>query len=829
MRLSCKNTYRIVVLALALIGMLGLALRNSREASAQQTAGSTVYALTANNSLINFNASTPGTIINTVAITGLAQGESLVGIDFRPRNNQLYGVSSASRIYTINLTTGAVTAIGSAAFTPALNGTAFGVDFNPVPDRIRVTSDADQNLRLNQLDGTVAGTDMTLAYATGDTNASANPNVVGVAYTNNFNGAGATTLYGIDSNRDILVRQGSIGGAPDSPNNGRLTTIGALGVNTTDQIGFDITEPNDVAYASLTPQGASSSSLYTINLNTGAATLVGAIGGGAIIRDIALPITFIPSAQQAGFAVVNSASFSADTLAPGMLASVFGPFQTQNNAGFTAQGLPLPIALGGVSVAINGFDAGLFFAVTGQINILIPNNILDGLAVFRITDATGASRSGTVSINRAAPGIFTANGSGTGTAAGLTTTDGLSFQSLLNPDGSERPVDPGTAASPNFLVLFATGIRNAPTADPNNKAAAVTATIQGVPATVAFAGGLAAPGLDQLNIVIPPSLAGFGQVRVRLIVNGQQSNFVTFTIGGAPPAINLQSIAFGQPVGGALSASDQVLRDDAGRTFFFDAYRFTATAASGVAVDVRSSVFNAAAIIFKVEPGGTLTPLATDDDLGGLGAGDIVNTNALLLTVLQEDGDYVIFVTSSETNENGVGGYTVRLIGGAIQPTSYGATINGSIAASDLQTSAGDFLDAFWFAGLAGDQARITLSSQNFDPLLILNRNSGDTLATDDNSGGGASGTDARITQTLPETGIYVIIATPFAPNATGDYTLSLTRLSAPASAAQAEANLQSQEPPGRAVTLRRIAPDLAEINLDSRFVRLTSRRVITQ
>src|SRR5262249_53571401 len=160
----------------------------------------------------------------------------------------------------------------------------------------------------------------------------------------------------------------------------------------------------------------------------------------------------------------------------------------------------------------NGVDAGIFFAITGQINILIPNNVLEGLAVVAITDATGATRSGTVSISRTAPAIFTANNSGTGTAAALTTTDGRNFQSVLNPDGSERPVDPGTAANPNFLVLFGTGIRNAPSADPNNKAAAVTATIQGVPATVAFAGGLATPGLDQLNIIIPPSLAGFGQV-----------------------------------------------------------------------------------------------------------------------------------------------------------------------------------------------------------------------------------------------------------------------------------------------------------------------------
>ena len=831
MRLSRKNSFRRSVLTFALLGLFGYALRAAHSASAQQTAGPTVYALTTDNSLVSFSASTPGTIANTVAITGLAQGETIVGIDFRPRNNQLYGVSSANRVYTINISTGAVTAVGASAFTPALSGTAFGVDFNPVPDLIRLTSDAEQNMRLRPDTGAVAGTDMPLAYAMGDANASANPNLVGVGYTNNFDRTTTTTLFGIDSNLDILVRQGSVGGAPDSPNNGRLNTIGALGVDTTDMVGFDIAAPNDMAYASLTPQGALTSSFYSINLNTGAATLVGNIGASAIIRDIALPVTFIPSAQQAGFAVVNAASFSADTLAPGLIAAAFGNFQTQNNQPVIANSRPLPTTLGGVKVSVNGADAGLFFAGPGQINLLVPGNVADGSAVFTITDSTGASRTGTVSINRTSPGLFTVNSSGTGVAAGLTTSDGMTFQPLVNPDLSERPVDPGTKASPTYMALFGTGISNALAGNPNDTngvAESVTATIQGVPATVIYAGQ--APGLDgvdQVNLVLPPELAGFGRVRLRLVVNGQPSNFVTFTIGGNPPAVNLQPIAMGQTIGGALSADDQVLRDDAGRTFFFDAYRFTATAATGVAVDVRSSVFDAAVVLFKRDADGSLKPLATDDDLGGLGDGDVVNENALLLTVLEESAEYVVFVTSAENNENGAGGYTLRLVGNVVQRTSVGASVSGSIAAGDLQTAAGDYLDAFWFVNAPGDQVQIKLSSSAFDPALILNRNNGEGVAADDNSGGGPSGKDAQITLALP--GVYVIVATPFAPNATGAYTLSLTRVTSPSAGAEAEADARQQEQAGRAVTLKRIMPNSEEINLDSRFDRLTSRRVVTQ
>jgi hypothetical protein len=127
---------------------------------------------------------------------------------------------------------------------------------------------------------------------------------------------------------------------------------------------------------------------------------------------------------------------------------------------------------------------------------------------------------------------------------------------------------------------------------------------------------------------------------------------------------------------------------------------------------------------------------------------------------------------------------------------------------------------------VAGDRAQITMSSANFDPLLILNRNNGESIATDDNSGGG---TTAQITQTLSDTGIYVIVATPFAPNATGAYTLMLTRLTSLSANVETEANLRLQERPGRAVMLKRIVPDHREINLDSRFDRLASRRVITR
>lgn len=734
------------------------------------------YAVTASNTLISFNALTPGTILSTAPITGLSAGENIVGIDFRPAGGQLFALSTANIVYTINPLTGFAAPAGP-AFAPALAGTSFGFDFNPVPDRIRVVSDADQNLRLNPNNGALAGTDTALAYASGDANANANPNVVAVAYTNNFAGTPSTTLFGVDSNLDILVRQGSPGGAPNSPNGGQLSTIGPLGVNTTNDAGFDISDCGN-GYLSLTTAGATQSQLYTINLTTGAATAIGAVGVNEVVRDITVATTFVPSAQQAGLAAVNAASFASDTLAPDTITALFGSFQTTGGQIAIANTLPVPTTLGGVTVAVNGVNAGLFFVSNSQINFRVPSSVADGQALITVTNANGTTRAGFITINRTAPGLFTLNASGTGIPAGFSTVDGVNFTGLANPDGTARAVDPGTAAKPTYLVLFGTGLRNAradnPT-DANGVAEAVTATIQGIPAAVSYAGRHPDyEGLDQINLVIPPQLAGTGMATLRLVVNGRASNEVAVRIGGTAPTITTESAALGQTIGGSLSSTDQVLRGGDGRTYFFDAYRFSAAAGTGVAIDARSTVFDVAVLLYRAEAGGALTLVAADDDLGGLGDGDIVNGNALLLSAIQQTGDYVVFVTSASRQPGALGGYSLRLVGNAIQSLSYGANVNGSIAAGDLQTSAGDFLDAYWFAGVAGDRVQLRMNATNFDSLLLLNKNNGDTVGADDNSGGGQ---DALLSQTLSETGVYVVIATPFAPNRTGNYTLSLTRV----------------------------------------------------
>lgn len=219
------------------------------------------YAADGYNNLLTFNPLNPGTPI-VKAITGLASGAIIYGLDFRPANGQLYALGSNSQIYTINTSSGAATAVGT-PFTPALSGVDFGFDFNPTVDRIRVVSNTGQNLRLNPDNGTVAVVDGNITPGSAV--------VTGSAYTNNFAGATTTVLYNIDNSTGQLVRQ-------DPPNNGTLVNVGPLGVSFEGGNGFDITGTTNTAYALLRLSRLSNqpgqSKIYRIDLNTGAATAV---------------------------------------------------------------------------------------------------------------------------------------------------------------------------------------------------------------------------------------------------------------------------------------------------------------------------------------------------------------------------------------------------------------------------------------------------------------------------------------------------------------------------------------------------------------------------
>ena len=101
-----------------------------------------VFGVTANQTLISFDSATPGVVNTGAAITGLMTNEQVRGIDFRPATGELYALGSFSNLYVLDTATGAATLVGAGSFTPALNGSSFGFDFNPTIDRIRVVSEA---------------------------------------------------------------------------------------------------------------------------------------------------------------------------------------------------------------------------------------------------------------------------------------------------------------------------------------------------------------------------------------------------------------------------------------------------------------------------------------------------------------------------------------------------------------------------------------------------------------------------------------------------------------------------------------------------------------
>src|SRR5262245_9576311 len=133
--------------------------RNSPPAPGMGVTSGDTFGLTSNGRLVTFDRAAPS-LDTAVAITGLQSGETILGIDVRPGGmtpGQLYALGSTGRVYTVDTTTGAATLKSTLSADPTdtstpfttLSGTEFGVDFNPVVDRLRIVSDTGQNLRVN--------------------------------------------------------------------------------------------------------------------------------------------------------------------------------------------------------------------------------------------------------------------------------------------------------------------------------------------------------------------------------------------------------------------------------------------------------------------------------------------------------------------------------------------------------------------------------------------------------------------------------------------------------------------------------------------------------
>ncbi|MCZ2497723.1 DUF4394 domain-containing protein [Xylophilus sp. Kf1] len=406
-------------------------------------------AITTSGRVVSFNRATPATLVSNLAVRGLGTNERLVGIDVRPSNNTVYAVSSLGGIFTLDATTGTLTRASS--LSVALQGTAFGVDFNPMADRLRIVSNTGQNLRV----------DVTSGAATVDGAVNGSPATVSAsAYTNSFDGTTSTQLYNLDAATGTLLLQ-------DPPNNGTQANPVALGVTFDTANGFDIDARNNRGYAAVTVGGANR--LYTVPLSgTGGATLVGAIGTADAITGLALvqPATprayaltddgrlaaFSPSAPN-----TITASVAISGLAAGetVLGVDFRPANARLYALTSAARLltidpDTGVPSAAVALAADATDTTLPYAgLTGTTFSVDFNPVADRLRVIsstgqnlRINVDTGATTTDGV-INRTVPPTVLA-GAYTNSFAGTTATVLYDVEGNTNVLSQQNPPNDGT-------------------------------------------------------------------------------------------------------------------------------------------------------------------------------------------------------------------------------------------------------------------------------------------------------------------------------------------------------------------------------------------------
>jgi hypothetical protein len=232
------------------------------------------YATDTGNSLLRFSSDNPRKL-RAKQITGLPAGVSVKGIDFRPASGDLYALGSDRVVYRLNPNTAIAVPEGKSfdQMPSILNSDLNGFDFNPTVDKIRVTSDARDNLRLNPDDGTLLMVDTMLTPA--------DVQIVGSAYTNSSFTAfvtrpAATVLYAYD-----------VSGAVDRlwiqnpANAGTLVTPLSTGMRLRSNLGFDIAGKNNVGWVAGQEMGRFGSRLYRLDVASGQTKEIGRIGDGS--------------------------------------------------------------------------------------------------------------------------------------------------------------------------------------------------------------------------------------------------------------------------------------------------------------------------------------------------------------------------------------------------------------------------------------------------------------------------------------------------------------------------------------------------------------------
>jgi hypothetical protein len=230
-----------------------------------------------------------------------------------------------------------------------------------------------------------------------------------------------------------------------------------------------------------------------------------------------------------------------------------------------------------------------------------------------------------------------------------------------------------------------------------------------------------------------------------------------------------QPIAIGQSVSGELSSNDAQRRSGK----FEDVYAIDGHRGQRVQLDLASDAFDS----YLVVTGPEGFNLANDDQEGG----DTLNSRLVLQ--FPSDGVYRVSVTSFRSGETGA--YRLQASAPAAnvavtapvaaQPIAIGAAINGRLAQGDGRRSDGSFEDRYRFHASRGQRVTISLSSDKMDTVLRLARPDGTEDVSDDTRlPNNQTSTNSRLDTVLAEDGDYVITATSYRANETGDYRLTL-------------------------------------------------------
>lgn len=243
-------------------------------ASASAAAAEMAVGLVGDNTLVMIDGSKPA-VTKSMKVDG---AKKLLGIDVRPSDKMLYGVTEDGTIVKIDTKSGKASKVSQLDKMLPESASAAIFDFNPAADKLRFMGTDGTNLRADVDTGKVT-TDGKLAFDDGDMHKGEKPNVVAAAYSNSFGKPEKTAMYDIDATIGALIQQ-------IKPNDGTLKAIGKLGIDKAKSYAFDI---HTTADGKNTAWLVANGTLYTVSLETGKATQVGQIAGAkGTIRDIAV-------------------------------------------------------------------------------------------------------------------------------------------------------------------------------------------------------------------------------------------------------------------------------------------------------------------------------------------------------------------------------------------------------------------------------------------------------------------------------------------------------------------------------------------------------------